>query len=307
MGNLSVEESIAFIRQHCRELKPKVVVRCITFNHGLYIREALESLVMQQTDFPYVVIVHDDVSCDSTQDIIKEYAQKYPDIILPIFETENQYSKRDGSFYKIITEATEATGADYVALCEGDDFWTDNLKLQKEADFLDQNPEFGLCCTDCLQLENSETKPFILTTQSIISFKSLLQKNQVATLTVMYRRKFIQPYSALQISKYKFPLGDYPLWLFIASQSKLRHFDFSTACYRVLPESASHTSDLKKRLLFLLGYFEIQILFSKGYPWLRFKAKINRIKTILKYSLKKRSLGFLKYIFHYQYLRNANF
>ena len=74
--------------------KPLVAIQCITYNHEPYIRDALEGFVMQKTDFPFVAIVHDDASTDKTADIIREYAEKYPDIIKPIFETENQYSKR---------------------------------------------------------------------------------------------------------------------------------------------------------------------------------------------------------------------
>ncbi len=103
---------------------------------------------MQKTNFPFVAIVHDDASTDGTAAIIKEYAEKYPDIIKPIYETENQYSKRDGSLTRIMKEACEATGAKYIAMCEGDDYWTDPLKLQKQVDFLESHPDYGMCYTD---------------------------------------------------------------------------------------------------------------------------------------------------------------
>ena len=121
-----------------------VAIKCATYNHEPYIRDALEGFVMQKTNFPFVAIVHDDASTDGTPDIIREYAAKYPDIIKPIYETENQYSKRDGSLRRIMNAAVEASGAKYVALCEGDDYWTDPLKLQKQVDFLESHPDYSL-------------------------------------------------------------------------------------------------------------------------------------------------------------------
>lgn len=124
---------------------PMVVISCLAYNHEPYIRDALDGFVMQQTNFPFVAIVHDDASTDGTAAIIREYAEKYPDIIKPIYETENQYSKRDGSLGCIMREARGKTGAKYVALCEGDDYWTDPLKLQKQVDFLESHPEYSMC------------------------------------------------------------------------------------------------------------------------------------------------------------------
>lgn len=99
---------------------------------------------MQKTDFPFVAIVHDDTSTDKTAEIIKEYAEGYPNIILPIYEDENQYSK--GTLGKVMSEACKATGAEYIAMCEGDDYWTDPLKLQKQVDFLELHLEYSFSC-----------------------------------------------------------------------------------------------------------------------------------------------------------------
>lgn len=107
-----------------------VAIECMVYNHEPYLRDCLDGFVMQQTDFPFVAVVHDDASTDKSADIIREYAAKYPDIICPIYETENQYSK--GTLSKVMNEAVDATGAKYVALCEGDDYWTDPKKLQKQ-------------------------------------------------------------------------------------------------------------------------------------------------------------------------------
>ena len=128
--------------------KTLVAIKCTVYNHEPYLRDCLEGFVMQQTNFPFVAIVHDDASTDGSAAIIREYEEKYPDIIKPIYETENQYSKHDGSVGRIMDAAIDATGAKYVAMCEGDDYWTNPLKLQKQVDFMEVNPEYGLCYTD---------------------------------------------------------------------------------------------------------------------------------------------------------------
>lgn len=118
-----------------------VSVCCITYNHAPYIRQCLDGFMMQQTNFAFEVLIHDDASTDGTAEIIKEYEVKYPDIIKPIYEKENQWVKgRRGS---AVFNFPRAKGK-YIALCEGDDYWTDPLKLQKQVDFLESNPEFVL-------------------------------------------------------------------------------------------------------------------------------------------------------------------
>ena len=128
-----------------------VTIRCITYNHEPYIRQCLEGFVMQKTNFRFEAIVHDDASTDGTAAIIREYAEKYPDIIKPIYETENQYSKRDGSLRRIMDAHTHGK---YVAMCEGDDYWIDPLKLQKQVDFLEDNPEYGMVHTNFRIFDN---------------------------------------------------------------------------------------------------------------------------------------------------------
>lgn len=124
-----------------------VAIHCFVYNHEPYLRDCFEGFVMQKTNFPFVAIVHDDASTDGSAVIIREYEEKYPDIIKPIYEAENLYQK--GGFTainEVMNTAIEATGAKYVAMCEGDDYWTDPLKLQKQVDFMEMNPEYVLCC-----------------------------------------------------------------------------------------------------------------------------------------------------------------
>jgi glycosyltransferase involved in cell wall biosynthesis len=126
-----------------RKDKPLVSACVITYNHAPYIRESLDGILMQATDFPFEVIVHDDASTDGTAKIVREYAEKYPEIIIPVFQTENQYSK--GISVSPAYVWPRARG-EYQALCEGDDYWTDPLKLQRQVDALRSHPE----CTVCL-------------------------------------------------------------------------------------------------------------------------------------------------------------
>ena len=133
---------------------PLVAIKCLVYNHEPYLRDCLEGFVMQQTNFPFVAIVHDDASTDNSAAIVREYAEKYPNIIKPIYETENQYSKRDGSLGRIVNGTIADSGAKYVAICEGDDYWIDPLKLQKQVKFMEANPEIGLCYTDYNRLED---------------------------------------------------------------------------------------------------------------------------------------------------------
>lgn len=176
-----------------------VTIRCLTYSHEPYIRQCLEGFVMQKTNFPFEAIVHDDASTDGTAAIIREYAEKYPDIIKPILETENQYSKHDGSLRRILDAHTHGK---YVAMCEGDDYWTDPYKLQKQVDFLESHPDFVMCShrydryhEEEHRLEKDPDETFdgaVYDLKNLIGGKWLTQ-----TLTVMYRR------SALDLKEYE--------------------------------------------------------------------------------------------------------
>lgn len=127
------------------ERVPLVSIRCTVYNHEPYLRQCLDGFVMQRTNFPFEAIVHDDASTDGSAAIIREYAEKYPDIIKPIYETENQYSKHDGSIARAMIAAAHPH-ATYIAICEGDDYWTDPDKLQLQVDFLESHHDYFMTC-----------------------------------------------------------------------------------------------------------------------------------------------------------------
>lgn len=120
----------------------EVSVICNAYNHGKYIRDALNGFVMQKTDFRYEVLVHDDASTDNTAEIIREFEAKYPDIIKPIYQKENQYSK--DVWITDVYQIRRSSGK-YLAICEGDDYWTDPCKLQKQYDALESHPDVDIC------------------------------------------------------------------------------------------------------------------------------------------------------------------
>ncbi len=124
------------------ESKIKVSILCLTYNHEKYIRKCLEGFVSQKTNFEYEVLIHDDASTDKTAEIIREYELKYPHLIKPIYQKENQYSQ--GVKISKTFQYPRAQG-EYLAWCEGDDCWTDEFKLQKQVDFLDRNRDYSVC------------------------------------------------------------------------------------------------------------------------------------------------------------------
>ena len=131
------------------EQKPIVGIKCLAYNHEKTIRQTLEGFVKQETDFPFVVIINDDASFDHTADIIKEFEKKYPDIIKPIYQTENQYSKK--TLGKIIQDKIDSfPSIKYIAICEGDDYWISKDKLQKQVEFLETHSEYSMSCSNCV-------------------------------------------------------------------------------------------------------------------------------------------------------------
>lgn len=172
------------------ELPLIVTIQCLVYNHESFLRQCLDGFVMQKTSFRFEVIVHDDASTDGSAAIIREYADKYPEIIKPIFETENLYSKRDGSLRRVMYRNTRGK---YVAICEGDDYWTDPYKLQKQVDFLESHPDYVMCShrfnqyiEDKKLLEEDDDKDFQgadYDLKNLIGGKWLTQ-----TLTLMFRR-----------------------------------------------------------------------------------------------------------------------
>ena len=118
--------------------KPLVSINCTTYNHERYIADALDGFLIQKTDFPIEILVHDDASTDRTPEIIRSYEERYSNIIKPIYQKVNQYSQgKKPSVFNF-----ERAQGEYIAMCEGDDYWTDEKKLQTQVSFLEANPDY---------------------------------------------------------------------------------------------------------------------------------------------------------------------
>jgi glycosyltransferase involved in cell wall biosynthesis len=140
MRNLRTEEEIVANWKGSHE-KPVVSICCITYNHGSYIEDALEGFLIQETDFPFEILIHDDASTDRTAEIVREYEAKYPKLIKPIYQSENQYSKLPVISPRFLFPIAKG---EYIAMCEGDDYWTDVNKLQIQITAMKGQPEIGI-------------------------------------------------------------------------------------------------------------------------------------------------------------------
>lgn len=226
--------------------KALVAIQCTAYNHSQYIRQTLDGFVQQKTNFPFVAIVHDDASTDGTDEIIKEYAKKYPDIILPIYEKENQYSKHDGTLRKIMNDACDALGVKYIALCEGDDYWIDPLKLQKQVDFLESHKNYSMCVTNSWNLEHDTLTPskWNVKNDRDLSIEEIILNGGlfIATASLVFRRSIHRELPDETIALH---VGDYPLQIFMAYKGNVRMLADNTCVYRIA-STGSWTEKIKK-------------------------------------------------------------
>lgn len=274
--------------------KPLVSIFTLTYNHALYIRQCLDGFIMQKTSFSFEVIVNDDASTDGTTDIIREYESKYPEIIKPVYHDENLYSKGEYGFWKRYC-LPRARGK-YIALCEGDDYWIDPLKLQKQVDFLEVNREYSMCCTDYYRyIQNTgRLLPYSLTDKHVITTKDLMKYNMVATLTTLIRVEYLKEYSDVVVPRMpRFPMGDYPMWIWLSTKSPIYRMEERPAVYRVLDESASHSRDIYIKFRFMVGGYNIKIYFNKllklGYRFLYLK----KTKAVLTFCIRNKKYRLL--------------
>lgn len=205
-----------------------VSIRCITYNHEPYIRQCLEGFVMQKTNFRFEAIVHDDASTDGTADIIREYAEKYPDIIKPILETENQYSKHDGSLNRIMNEACKGK---YMAICEGDDYWTDPRKIQLQVDFLESHPDYSAISSNSYVIKEDGRfyqKFSNLPSRDIVDMNEIVTGRKFHTASVLVNMAKLHESIYFEAER----TWDTFTWCCCLSQGKIRYEDKITCAYR---------------------------------------------------------------------------
>lgn len=228
--------------------KPLVSICCLVYNHEPFLRECFEGFVMQKTTFPIEVLVHDDASTDHSVDIIREYTEKYPDIFKPIFESENLYSKRDNSLSKVISVAIEKTKCKYIAYCEGDDFWTDPLKLQKQIDALEQHSDCVLSVHTNKKIDKTGTSylgtiPNRTFNHNIITAEEYIAKEMSDCWASQAASYVFKADIFFDIVKENPPfvtyanpsaIGDTPLVFYALTKGNVYFFQEEMACYRVL-------------------------------------------------------------------------
>lgn len=278
---------------------PKVSICCITFMHENYISQALDSFLMQETNFPFEIIVRDDCSSDKTGEIIKKYQEKYPKIIKPILEPENMYSKYGTRAFPVVFN--KAVG-EYIALCEGDDYWIDNFKLQKQYDILENNDEIKGVHTKTLYIdkdnkiigESDRVKKGFET----VDYKYLAQQNTIHTPSFMFSKEVVDDNLFEMMNSA--PVGDLVIFLKTSLHGKITYIDKTMSAYRRgsgitnnWNRDKTHLNILKIYDLFDLKYDELKTITNISRHFYYFK--LTQI-YIEQYELKKAFKYYIKLI-----------
>ncbi len=220
-------------------MNDKILVSVITlaFNHEKYIRQCLDGIVFQKTNFLFELLIHDDASTDNTANIIREYQAKYPQILKPIFQKENQYSKGGNLGARFIYPKAKGK---YLALCEGDDYWTDPNKLQRQVDFLESHPNYSLCVHKAICF-NDRKQAFESCFPKIHEEIDFTVKDIISggggffsTNSMLYRADCQSFESIWSLC----PVGDYPLAIKLALKGKVRYFPEIMSCYRTFAKGS---------------------------------------------------------------------
>ncbi|MCB4799691.1 glycosyltransferase family 2 protein [Neotamlana laminarinivorans] len=219
--------------------KPLVSICCLVYNHEKFLKQTLDSFLMQQTSFKFEVVIHDDASTDSSTDIIKAYEAKHPEIFKPIYQTENQKSKFKSGMNPRFN-FPRAKGK-YIAVCEGDDYWTNPLKLQKQVDFLNNNSDFVLCFHNVTILnsrgkETTETLMIKNTQKEVFKTEDIIEKWFVPTCSIMFRNL-----EDFELPNWFFRCisGDFPFLLLLSLRGKFKYLTNTMGCYRLHNTGAS--------------------------------------------------------------------
>ena len=229
--------------------KPLVSILCVAYNQKDYIAQTIEGFLMQKVDFPIEILIHDDASTDGTAEIIKSYEAKHPELIKGIYQKENQYSKGVKVWHTFLFPIARGK---YFAECDGDDYWSNPDKLQKQVSYLEAHPDCGL--TYGIVRQYNQKKKAFLTNRGCdyISFEHFLsKKNCIPALTACYRKDLMLQFDrTIQPAQYHWKMGDFPLWLWFIHNSKVKFFPEIFGVYRIQDNSAAHSSDIEKQIAF---------------------------------------------------------
>ena len=270
----------------------KLSVVMITYNHGLYLKKAIESILNQITNFEFELIISSDASPDNTDAVVESIINEHPK---GNYIKYTSHQKNIGVMHNFHYALKQATG-EYVALCEGDDYWTNENKLQKQVDFLDQNKQFTICYHAVSIDENNVIKPdnITKTVNKETTISDLAKGNFMHTCSVVYRNHLFAEFPAYFTHS---PIGDYYLHMLNARFGKIYFFEENMANYRV--HDSSYWSSKKQA-----DREKIWVTFIKNIlP--DFDSKIQKILLKQVYKIEKKSMSltqkasyFIKNIFN---------
>lgn len=244
---------------------PLVTIKCVAYNEADYIRRTLDGFVMQKTNFPFIALVHDDASTDGTDAIIREYAARYPDIIKGLYEEpgNNLFSRH--ILDEQMNEWVFETGCKYIAICQGDDWWIDPYKLQKQVDYMEAHPECALCYTNCHTADSKggiTTKNLLSQIKRPITFREhLFNAGYIAPPTWVYRKDISE-----EIGSYdNYTDDNFALALDLFQQGEVYFMDEPTAVYTVRTGSVATQTNEWKHWEYVKGIGETQLLMARKY------------------------------------------
>ena len=223
----------------------KVSISLITYNHKEFIVEALESILMQEVDFKYEIIIGDDCSSDGTQEILKEYKQKYPEIIQLTLHPR-RYDEIPGRTNNMTN--LYACRGEYIAMLDGDDYWISKDKLQTQVDFLDKNQDYVLSFHDALFIsKEKDFKPYLhsenrefLKKDNTFEHKDIAEKSFMPTSTLLYRNNFKEEFPEWFRKVYT---ADYALQLLVTQYGKIKYFKALLSSRRIITDSFTSFSN----------------------------------------------------------------
>ena len=241
--------------------EPLVSVCMTAYNHAPYIGRAIEGVLSQRTTFAVELVLSDDCSTDGTGAICRDYAARYPDRIRLLTGDVNVGMRAN---YRRTIEACRGR---YVAMCDGDDWWCDPEKLERQVAMLEADPSLGLCYTRSLRLFEGTGRELHYPEVMLTDFDRLLFNNTVENCTAVARRDLILRYYA-EVRPEEHPewlTDDAPMWLWFAAESRIAWLDAKTAVHRMLPESVSQSRAYRARIAFCDSLCDISLWFDARY------------------------------------------
>ena len=253
-----------------QEIMFSVVV--ITYNQEEYIAQTLDSILNQEHDYRYEIVIGEDCSTDNTKKIIEEYVSQYPEIIKPLYNNPNK--GLINNYFNVINHCQ----GKYIMECAGDDYWLPG-KVKTQIEYMENHPDVGMCYGKAkFWSENKQKYEKKLFGSDIECFEKLLTTgNKVPALTVCLRKKLVERYvNEIQPQEKNWLMEDYPMWLWFSHECKVKFFNEVTAVYRALENSASHSVDVEKQFRFEKNTEEIKEFYSKIYS-IRYEAFADEI------------------------------